>query len=74
MFVNYWELGFTVFNFYIVVILMIGSKKEVLQHGGGHERKDPSLLQGSSHEQGRAGEGTVLCYYIIIYIIILYIT
>lgn len=29
-------------------VFFVGFEEEILQYGGGHERKDPSILQGSS--------------------------
>lgn len=33
---------------YIHALFFVGVEEEILQYGGGHERKDPSILQGSS--------------------------
>lgn len=34
-------------------VFFVGLEEEILQYGGGHERKDPSILQGSSTQLHR---------------------
>lgn len=34
-------------------VFTVGVEEEILQYGGGHERKDPSILQGSSTQLHR---------------------
>ena len=39
-------------------LYLSGSEEEVLQHGGGHERKDSGVLSCTTHEQVRVKQGT----------------
>lgn len=46
-------------------VFFVGLEEEILQYGGGHERKDPSILQGSSTQLHRNWQGINLRFIII---------
>lgn len=50
-------------------VFFVGLEEEILQYGGGHERKDPSILQGSSTQlHGNwQGKKSLIYYHIFIF-------
>lgn len=49
---------------HVFALFSIGFEEEILQYGGGHERKDPSILQGSSTQLHRNWSGINLWFII----------
>lgn len=49
---------------HVFALYSIGFEEEILQYGGGHERKDPSILQGSSTQLHRNWPGINLWFII----------